>query len=78
MDYLNQSGLSQQVIRENIDQNIIEELLTTLVSTKLLDLEINDLNLKVSEIYLLKKFKRIKTFKMKLVNFKEHSMKSFY
>ena len=28
MDYLNQSGLHQQVIRENLDKNIIEELLS--------------------------------------------------
>ena len=27
MDYLNQSGLSQQVIKENIDKNILEELI---------------------------------------------------
>ena len=33
MDYLNQSGLSQQIIKENIDQNILEELLSALVST---------------------------------------------
>ena len=45
MDYLNQSGLSQQVIKENIDKNIIEELLSSLVSTTLLDLEIKDLDL---------------------------------
>jgi len=40
MDYLNQSGLSQQVIKENIDKDIIEELLSSLVSMTLLDLEI--------------------------------------
>ena len=45
MDYLNQSGLSQQVIKENIDKNIIEELLSSLVSSTLLNLEIEDLNL---------------------------------
>ena len=40
MNYLNQSGLSQQVIKENIDKNIIEELLSSLVSMTLLELEI--------------------------------------
>ena len=44
MDYLNQSGLSQQVIKENIDKNVIEELLSSLVSMTLLDLEIKDLD----------------------------------
>ena len=33
MDYLNQSGLSQQVIKENIDQNII---LSGLISCRVL------------------------------------------
>ena len=39
MDYLNQSGLSQQVIKENIDKNIIEELLSSLVSMTFLILK---------------------------------------
>jgi len=55
MDYLNQSGLSQQVIKSNIDQNIIEELLSTLVSTTLLDLEIKDLNLLMSQDVMVEK-----------------------
>ena len=49
MDYLNQSGLSQQVIKENIDKDIIEELLSTLISTTLLGLEIKELNLSMTE-----------------------------
>jgi len=49
MDYLNNSGLSQEVIKENVDKNILEELLSSLVSTTLLDLEIQDLNLEISE-----------------------------
>ena len=36
MDYLNQSGLSEQVIKENIDKNVIEELLSSLISITLL------------------------------------------
>ena len=77
MDYLNQSGLSQQVIKENIDKNVIEELLSSLVSMTLLDLEIKDLNLVVSE-EMLKNLKEIKIFKMKMVNLKELFMKNSY
>ena len=44
IDYLNNSGIPQQKL-ENIDNNIIEELLSNLVSTKLLDLEIEDYEL---------------------------------
>ena len=62
MDYLNKSGLSQQVIKNNIDENIIEELLTSLVSMTLLDLEIKDLNLKMSEDTIIKKIKNNKNF----------------
>ena len=57
MNYLNESGLSQQVIKENIDKNIIEELLSTLVSTTLLDLEIEELDLSITEDVLIKKIK---------------------
>jgi len=62
MDYLNESGLSQKVIKENIDKNIIEELLSTLVSTTLLNLEIEELNLSITEDVLIKKIKNNKNF----------------
>ena len=62
MDYLNQSGLSQEVIKKNIDQNILEELLSALVSKKLLDLEIKDLNLDISDKLLIEKIKKNKNF----------------
>jgi len=62
MDYLNKSGLSQQVIKENIDKNIIEELLSTLVSTTLLGLEIEELDLSITEDVLIKKIKNNKNF----------------
>ena len=62
MEYLNKSGLSQQVIKENIDKNIIEELLSTLISTAILDLEIKSLNLTISENILIEKIKDNKNF----------------
>ena len=62
MDYLNQSGLSQQVIKENIDKNVIEELLSSLVSMTLLDLEIKDLALVLSEEALAESLKKNKNF----------------
>jgi peptidyl-prolyl cis-trans isomerase D len=62
MDYLNQSQLSSQVIKDNIDKNILEELLSTLVSSKILDLEINDLNVIMSQDTLIKKLKKNKNF----------------
>ena len=62
MDYLNQSGLSQQVIKENIDKNIIEELLSALVSKTMLDLEIKNLKLIVSEDMMIERIKKNKKF----------------
>ena len=49
MDYVNQSGISQEAIRNNLDNNIIEELLSGLVSTTLLNLEVEDFYIKISE-----------------------------
>jgi len=62
MDYLNQTGLSQQVIRDNIDQDIIEELLSALVSKTMLDIEIKNLKLIVSENMMIEKIKKNKQF----------------
>ena len=62
MNYLNNSGLSQQVIKANIDKNILEELLSTLVSTTLLNLEIKDLNLLMSGVVLIEKIKKNRNF----------------
>ena len=62
MDYLNRSGLSQKVIKENIDKNILEELLSTLISSVLLDLEIKDLDLTLSEDEMVKRIKMNKEF----------------
>ena len=62
MDYLNESGLSQQIVKENIDKNIIEELLSALVSTILLNLEIEELDLSMTRDVLIKRIKSNKNF----------------
>ena len=49
IDYINQSGVSRKMIQENLNENIIEELLSGLISTTLLDLEVKDFNIKISE-----------------------------
>ena len=77
MDYLNQSGLSQQVIKENIDKNIIEQLLGTLVSTLLLELEIKDLKLRISDDVLIKKIKQNKNFMNEKNKFKRTLYEKF-
>ncbi len=63
MDYVNQSGISQEAIRNNLDNNIIEELLSGLISTTLIDLEIEDFKLSINERTILKYLKDNKNFK---------------
>ena len=62
MNYLNDSNVSQQAIRENLDKNIIEELLSGLISTTLINLEIKDFDLSITELTVLKKIKENKNF----------------
>ena len=62
IDYLNGSGIPQETIKANLNNNIIEELLSNLVSTTLLELEVKDFNLIISENTLLKKIKENKNF----------------
>ncbi len=62
IDHINQSNIPTETIRNNLDQNIIEELLSGLVSTKLLNLEIEDFNISISQNTLLKKIKENKNF----------------
>jgi len=62
IDYLNGSGIPQETIKKNLDNNIIQEILSGLVSTTLIELEINDFGIIISENTLLKKIKENKNF----------------
>jgi len=62
INYINKSGINEKAIRDNLSNNIIEELLSSLVSTILLDLEIKDFNIFFSENSLSKKIKRNENF----------------
>ena len=62
MNYINESRISQQAIRENIDNNVIEELLSGLISTTLISLEVEELDLSITELTVLKKIKENKNF----------------
>ena len=77
IDYLNKSGIPESTIIENLDKKIIEELLSGLVSTTLLDLEIKDFNLIVSEVTLLKKIKENKNFHDENGNFQRIKYEKF-
>jgi peptidyl-prolyl cis-trans isomerase D len=77
MDYLNRSGLSQQVIKENIDKEILEEVLSALISSTLLDLEIKELNLIISEDTLVERLKVNKNFQDENGNFQRTIYEKF-
>jgi len=77
IDYLSNSGIPQKTIRENLDKNIIEELLSGLVATTLLDLEVEDFNIIISQNTLLRKIKENKNFKDDNGNFERIKYEKF-
>ena len=77
IDYLNGSGIPQKSIKDNLDKNIIEELLSGLISTTLLDLEVKDYNLIISENTLLKKITKNKNFQDESGNFQRMKYEKF-
>ena len=62
IDHINRSNIPDQTIKANLEKNIIEELLSTLISTTLLDLEVKNFNILISKETLSKKIKSNKNF----------------
>ena len=61
-EYLNSTNADLENIKNNINNNIIEENLATLISSKMLEMEIESLNLTVSDEFLSKLIKDNKNF----------------
>ena len=76
-DFVNNSKISTEVIKENINNNILEELLAQLVSTSLIDIEINELKVFMSDQILVKKLKKQKTFLDENNNFSRTKYEKF-
>ena len=49
VNFINESRLTNDIIKANIDKNIIENILSELVSEKLIEMEIKELNVSMSE-----------------------------
>ena len=62
IDHINRSNIPDQTIKANLEKNIIEELLSTLISTTLLNLEVKNFNILISKEALSKKIKSNKNF----------------
>ena len=57
VNFINESRLTNDIIKANIDKNIIENILSELVSEKLIEMEIKELNVSMSEEALANKIK---------------------
>ena len=81
IEFINESQINNEYIQKNINNNILEEILTELLSSRLVDLEVKNLNILISEKNLAamlktgknfqdeqKKFSRIKYEKFLLEN----------
>ena len=62
LQYVNQSRINLEYVKENIENNVIEEILTGLVSNKLLEMEIENLNASLSENILANKIRSDEKF----------------
>ena len=62
MNYVNQSGVTEEAIKQNLDNNIIEELLSGFISLSLINLEIENFDLSITELIILKNIKENKNF----------------
>ena len=77
LEYLNTTNISQEAIKKNLDKGILEELLSGLVSRTLLEMEVIDYELTVSEKTLLKKIKENKNFLDENQNFQRTKYEKF-
>lgn len=77
IDYLNRSKISSEIIRDNLDKNILEEILTELVSRKILEEEMKELNITVSENSLAQIIRKNKNFLDEKSNFSRIKYEKF-
>jgi len=77
VDHINKSGLTNEIIKKNLKNNILEEILSKLVSSKLLDMEIKELKVSISEMSLVDKIKTNETFLDNKKNFSRIKYEKF-
>ena len=62
LNHVNTLEISPEYIRNNLDKNVIEELLSTLITSEILNLEVKSFDIALSKNSLLKKIKNNKSF----------------
>ena len=63
MNHINKLNINEDFIRQKLNQGILDEILNDLISQKLLEFEINDLNIQISDSSLSKIIKSNEDFK---------------
>ena len=77
INHINQAMINPDLIKNNLDNNILERILSELVSEKLLDMEIEDYKVFVSEKTLASKIKSNPTFSDEKNNFSRLKYEKF-
>ena len=77
MDYINKSRINPEILKANIDNNVIEQLLTQLVSSEIINLEISDLSVRLTDKNLADKITNQKTFMDENNNFSRIKYEKF-
>ena len=62
IEYINETRLTPEILKENLDKNILQEILNQIISATLLKLEINELGLTASDEFLFKNITTDKKF----------------
>ncbi len=77
MNFLNLSNIDTDAVRDNLQNNIIEQLVSSLISEKLLEIEVESLNLTISENSLAKNIKKNPIFSDDKNNFSRIKYEKF-
>ena len=77
IDHINKLNINESLIKDRIDQNIMEEILSRLISSKLLEQEIKEINLVISDKILAEKIKSNTNFLDDKSNFSRTKYEKF-
>ncbi len=77
INHINELNINQNLIKDRLEDNILEEVLSRLISKKLIELEIKEANLIISDKILAKKIKANSNFLDENLNFSRTKYEKF-
>ena len=77
IDHINELNINQNLIKDRLEDNILEEVLSRLISNKLIELEIKEANLVISDKILAEKIKTNSNFLDENLNFSRIKYEKF-